>query len=306
MLHATALTGLTPRTFTPAQMAAIGYLARYQGGTFDLYARHLREWFAWCEGQNLDPLTGPTRTHVELYTRHRMTDLGNCVSTISNNMSAIKGFFRFAVIDGLIERNPAEHANVPKVHHDESRLLGLDRLELGNFIATARDLSPQHSSLAHLLSFLGLRVSEACAVQIEDFADTERGHRVLHLVGKGNKPATMPLTAPVIGAMELAQGERTAGPLLVKRKDGTQLDRSNAAAMVATICRHAGITKQISPHSLRHSMITNALDAGVPLRDVQIAARHADPRTTVGYDRARENLDRHAIHALTDYLAGAC
>jgi len=53
-------------------------------------------------------------------------------------------------------------------------------------------------------------------------------------------------------------------------------------------------------------MITNALDAGVPLRDVQIAARHADPRTTVGYDRARENLDRHAIHALTAYLAGAC
>jgi integrase/recombinase XerD len=220
--------------------------------------------------------------------------------------SAIKGFFRFAVIDGLIERNPAEHANVPKVQNNESRLLGLDRLELGNFIATARDLSPQHSALAHLLSFLGLRVSEACAVQIEDFADTERGHRVLHLVGKGNKPATMPLTAPVIGAMELAQGERTAGPLLVKRKDGTQLDRNAAAAMVATICRHAGITKQISPLSLRHSMITNALDAGVPLRDVQITARHADPRTTVGYDRARENLDRHAIHALSDYLTGAC
>lgn len=74
--------------------------------------------------------------------------------------------------------------------------------------------------------------------------------------------------------------------------------------MVTTICRHAGITKHISPHSLRHS-ITNALDAGVPLRDVQIAARHADPRTTVGYDRARENLDRHAVHALTAYLAGA-
>ena len=260
MLHATALTGLTPRTFTPAQMAAIGYLARYQGGrsTFTpaTCASGLPGVKARTSTHSPNP---PARTHVELYTRHRMTDLGNSVSTISNNMSAIKGFFRFAVIDGLIERNPAEHANVPKVHHDESRLLGLDRLELGNFIATARDLSPQHSALAHLLSFLGLRVSEACAVQIEDFADTERGHRVLHLVGKGNKPATMPLTAPVIGAMELAQGERTAGPLLVKRKDGTQLDRSNAAAMVATICRHAGITKQISPHSLRHSMITNAL-----------------------------------------------
>ena len=248
---------------TPAQMALVGFLSRYQGGTQALYARHLRCWFQWCEDQGLDPLTGPIRTHVELYVRHRTIDCGNSVATIRSIMSTIKGYFRFAVIDGLIDRNPAEYAYVPKAQHDESTMLGLDRLELGNFIATARALSPQHSALAHLLSFLGLRVSEACAVQIEDFADTERGHRVLHLVGKGNKPATMPLTVPVIRALELAQGDRTSGPLLTQKKSGRQLDRSCAAAMVATICRHAGITKHISPHSLRHSMVTNAQVRGV-------------------------------------------
>jgi len=57
------------------------------------------------------------------------------------------------------------------------------------------------------------------------------------------------------------------------------------------------IPRHIGPHSLRHAAITNALDAGVPLRDTQILARHADPRTTEHYDRARGNLDRHGVRA---------
>jgi site-specific recombinase XerD len=74
---------------------------------------------------------------------------------------------------------------------------------------------------------------------------------------------------------------------------------------VRKLARRAGITKHISPHSLRHSFITAALDAGVPLRDVQIAARHADPRTTTRCDRARHSLDRHASCIVTAFVAGA-
>ncbi len=67
----------------------------------------------------------------------------------------------------------------------------------------------------------------------------------------------------------------------------------------------AGITKAIGPHTLRHAFITAALDAGVPLRDVQEAASHADPRTTMRYDRARASLDRHATYIVAAYVAGA-
>jgi integrase/recombinase XerD len=63
--------------------------------------------------------------------------------------------------------------------------------------------------------------------------------------------------------------------------------------------------KQVTPHTLRHAFITAALDAGVPLRDVQEAASHADPRTTMRYDRARGSLDRHATYIVAAYLAGA-
>ena len=63
-------------------------------------------------------------------------------------------------------------------------------------------------------------------------------------------------------------------------------------------------TPQARPHSLRHAAITNALGDGVPLRDARILARHADPRTTEHYARARGDLDRHGVHILTAYGAG--
>ena len=71
------------------------------------------------------------------------------------------------------------------------------------------------------------------------------------------------------------------------------------------LARQAGITKRIGPHSLRHAFITAALDAGVPLRDVQEAASHADPRTTMRYDRARQSLDRHATYLVAAFVAEA-
>jgi site-specific recombinase XerD len=83
------------------------------------------------------------------------------------------------------------------------------------------------------------------------------------------------------------------------------MNRHAATRIVRRLAKRAGISKQISPHSLRHSFITAALGAGVPLRDVQNAARHANPRTTTRCDRARNNLDRHASYIVTAFVVGA-
>ena len=225
-------------------------------------------------------------------------------STVTTMMHGVRGFFRFAHIDGLIPSDPAVYARLPKVHRDESRTQGLDRLELIRFLQVAQTISVHHGALAYLLGINALRASEAAAVRIEDYAESLRGHRVLHLVGKGNKPATMPLTVPVLRVLEACRGQRTTGPLILRPISGRPIDRRDAYRMVARIAKAAGIPRHISPHSLRHAAITNALDAGVPLRDAQILARHADPRTTEHYDRARGNLDRHGVHFLTAYVAG--
>jgi len=146
-------------------------------------------------------------------------------SSVNTMMHAARGYFRFAHIDGLISSDPAVYARLPKVHHDESRTQGLDRLELIRFLQVAQTLTVHHGALAYLLGINALRASEAAAARIEDYADTLRGHRVLHLVGKGNKPATMPLTVPVLRVLEACGGQRTCGPLVLRPVSGQPIDR---------------------------------------------------------------------------------
>jgi integrase/recombinase XerD len=265
----TLLLPFQPSSMTSAQLAAVSYLARYSGSTHTLYAAQLRRWFGWCETNGLEPLVGIQRAHVELYIR-QLGESGLMDSSVNTMMHAVRGFFRFAHIDGIIPADPAVYARLPKVHRDESRTQGLDRLELIRFLQVAQTLTVHHGALAYLLGINALRASEAAAVRIEDYADTLRGHRVLHLLGKGNKPATMPLTVPVLRVLEVCRGERTTGPLVLRPVSGKPIDRRDVYRMVQRIAKAARIPRHISPHSLWHAAITNALDAGVPLRDAQI------------------------------------
>jgi site-specific recombinase XerD len=131
---------------------------------------------------------------------------------------------------------------------------------------------------------------------------TERGHRTLLVRRNGGKIVLIPLDRRTVRAVDLAVGERVEGPIFLAAS-GERLDRHGAARIVARTARTAGITKRVTPHTLRHAFITAALDAGVPLRDVQEAASHADPRTTRRYDRARVSLDRHATYIVSAFVA---
>jgi site-specific recombinase XerD len=282
-------------------LAAAGFLARYSGRTRDAYALDLRSFFYWCTSRGV-AVFEMTRPHLELYVRWMEEERGYAPATTARRLSTVVGFYRFAVIDGYLERSPAEYVRRPRVP-EESQVLGLDRMELGALVACARASGPDDAALITLLGLLGLRVSEACHVNIEDMGN-ERGHRTLHVVGKGNKPALIPLPVPVARALDAAAGDRTTGPL-IRTRTGRRMDRNAATRIVKRLARQAGIGHKVGCHALRHSYITAALDAGVPLRDVQIAARHADPRTTTRYDRARGNLDRHANYVVAAFIAGA-
>lgn len=133
MSSSTTLLPFQPATMSTAQLAMVSYLARYGGRTHALYAFELRQWFAWCENNELDPLVGIHRAHVELYIR----SLGGrelMDSSVNTMMQAVRGYFCFAHIDGPIGSDPAVYARLPKVHRDESRTHGLDRLELIRFL----------------------------------------------------------------------------------------------------------------------------------------------------------------------------
>lgn len=187
----------------------------------------------------------------------------------------------------------------PQVHPSNAR--GLDRSGLDVFLFAAEQHDRNHAALAVLLGLNGLRVSEACATSVEALG-FERGHRTLGIVGKGNKPAMIPLVPRTARTVDLAVGDRCEGPML-RRRDGQRLDRRTAHRWVRSIGKRAGLGT-VHPHMLRAAFIMAALDAGVPLRDVQIAAHHADPRTTTIYDRRRQNSDRHAAYVIVAFVAG--
>ena len=283
--------------FDEAQLAAAAFLARYSGRTLDAYRHDLRAFFQWASDNQLLVLNA-TRPHIELY-RVAMEERGLAASTIDRRLSTVCGFYRFAHIDGRIASNPAQYVRRPKVPPSEGH--GMDRAELGTFLFTAERFDRDHAALAVLLGLNGLRVSEACGTNIEDLA-VQRGHRTLRILGKGNKPATIPLVPRTARTIDLVVGERHEGPIL-RRKDGQRLDRRTAHRWVRSIGKRAGLGV-VHPHMLRAGFIMAALDAGVPLRDVQIAARHADPRTTTIYERRRENFDRHAAYVVVAFVAG--
>jgi hypothetical protein len=145
-----------PATMSTARLAAVSYLARYAGRTHVLYSFQLRQWFAWCEGNGLDPLVGIQRAHVELYIR-QLGDRALIDSSVVTSMHAVRGYFRFAHIDGLIPADPAVYARLPKVHRDESRTQGLDRLELIRFLQVAQTITVHQGALAVLLGINALR-----------------------------------------------------------------------------------------------------------------------------------------------------
>lgn len=293
----TALAGPSIRPLDEAEVAAAAFLARYSGRTLEAYGYDLRTYFQWASDLGLEVLKA-TRPHIELY-RSSLEQRGLAASTIDRRLSTITGYYRFAHIDGRIASNPAQYVRRPTVHPTEGH--GMDRGELGAFLFTAERYDAAHAALAVLLGLNGLRVSEACSTNIEDLG-FERGHRTLRILGKGNKPALIPLVPRTARTVDLAVAERRDGPIL-RRHDGQRLDRRTAHRWVRSIGKRAGLG-HVHPHMLRAAFVMAALDAGAPLRDVQIAARHADPRTTTVYDRRRSNFDRHAAYVVVSFITG--
>jgi integrase len=187
-------------------------------------------------------------------------------------------------------RDPAWSARAMTAILTASPRVDTEQERLGALLVAAGLGPPADHALISLLVLNGLRVPEATGANIEALG-VERGHRTLVITRKGGKVVTIPLAPRTARAIDLAVGERSEGPVFLAA-DARRLDRHGAAQIVRRLARRAGITKQVGPHTLRHAFITAALDAGVPLRDVQEAASHADPRTTMRYDRARTSLDR--------------
>jgi integrase/recombinase XerD len=303
MDHTLAVPGIDP--MAPHLLAAYAFLSNYENeGTRKGYATDLRIYFTWCaDTMGIDPLAAQ-RLHVQLFVRYLAGDRGYQPSGIQRTMTAVRMFYKNARLDGYLTGTPTEGVKTPKVIDDPTKKTHLDRWEWSALLKTAQEASPRDLAMVHLLSTIGMRVGAVCAVDIEDITTTNAGYRVLHTIGKGGVASLKALPIPVAQAVDAARGDRTDGPLLLRR-NGTRMTRRSAGWRIDWLAKKAGIAKHLYPHALRVTHVTMALKSGVELHVVQRGVDHADPRTTMRYNALDVPVEGQASHTLSALLAAS-
>jgi integrase/recombinase XerD len=283
------------------RLAAAAYLRRFKGSSREHTESDLRCYLTWCAEHGIDPLA-VRRADLELYIRWMQELRRLRPSTVSRRFSVAAGFYRTCVIDGVLEHSPAEHVRRPSVP-PESPTLGFTHLQFEALLTAARESANRYDfALVAMLGLLGLRSFEATGADIGDLGE-EQVTGSFACAGRAAKSSLVPLPPAVGRAIDRAVADRTRGPVLLNSR-GARMDRYAATRRLRRFAETAGIqVGRAQPHMLRHTFVTTMLEAGVDLRDVQIAARHADPRTTMRYDRAGQNLDRHPNYILGAFMA---
>lgn len=285
-----------------------GQLAPRTRRVYTLDARHFA---AWLSARDLD-LARAKRTDIIQYRRHLAESYAK--STAARMLVVARRILAEAVLRGDLSHNPAADVRGFATGDNETPHTALTRVqarEMLGAIDRATQDGQRDYALIMLLLRTGLRRSEASALDIGDIR-REQGHvtvTVRH--GKGDKRRTAKLPVDVHRAITdylAACGRSRSGPakaLFIRFRSGpggyarpteTRLGEKGIEAIVKARAAAIGVT--LTPHGLRASFVTLALEGGASLHQVQYAAGHADPRTTERYQKRKVNLDDNAV----DYL----
>lgn len=277
------------------------------------YRRDLASWLTWCRDSGVHPLRARIM-NVDQWIARQQQD-GAARRSIARRVSVAASWYRYLIIntaeddEPLITHNPAKTDARPSVDRDHSPTVGLSRAEADRLIAAADADSLRSSAVIRLMLTNATRCDVICTADIASLSH-DRGHRVITVRVKGDRLKRDPVPPPTARAIDAylsSRGNPEAGPLFATRT-GRHLAEPYLFRLVRRLAAAADIPAagRLSPHSLRHTAITEALEATHDLRKAQDLAGHADPRTTRLYDLRRGQLDGHAAYVLaTRYGTGA-
>jgi integrase/recombinase XerC len=264
--------------------AFLAYLAAERGAsphTLRSYAADLAEFSAFARAEGTASIrgadTGLVRAWLVRLHRRRLAR-----SSIARKLAAVRSCLSFLARRGIVTANPARQIRTPRVPRrlpsflpkDESKEL-LDGLSAGG-AAGRRD-----RALVELLYASGLRVAECCGLDLDDL---DRRRATVRVLGKGERERVVPVGEAALGALDdyLAVRGEGSGPLFRNVRGGRLTTRS-AHRIVRRLARAAGITRRVSPHTLRHTFATHMLGEGADLRLIQELLGHRRLSTTQRY-----------------------
>ena len=252
--------------------------------TVEAYLRDLRRFGEFALGRGVKEPGAISRAHLRDFI-FLLKDLGLSPATIRRAVSSLRTYFAFLIGEGKVTDDPSDRLESPKRWHTLPEVLSVAEMErLLAAPAIDQPLAWRDRALLELAYGAGLRVSELCGLGLTDLLLPDSLVRVF---GKGSKERLVPLGRSVIGALsvylhqlrpELDRGSSGGRVLLNVR--GEPLSRMGAWGIVKKSAERAGITKRVTPHTLRHSFATHLLEGGADLRAVQEMLGHADLSTT--------------------------
>ncbi|HEY1951935.1 MAG TPA: site-specific tyrosine recombinase XerD [Gemmatimonadaceae bacterium] len=230
---------------------------------------------------------------------YHLKDLGLAPASIRRNISAVRTYFKFLLSEGHIVRDPSERLETPKRWRTLPEVLGVEEIEkLLSAPSLDEPLAFRDRAMLELAYGAGLRVSEWISLSVRDVMLQDHLVRVF---GKGAKERLVPIGRRAIGAIaiylrelrpKLEKGEGKG--ILFLNSRGEPLSRMGAWKILRKYVDQVGITKPVSPHTLRHSFATHLLEGGADLRAVQEMLGHVDISTTQIYT----HVDREYLHSV--------
>ena len=219
---------------------------------------------------------------------YHLKDIGLAPASIRRNVSAVRTYFRFLLADGTVARDPSERLETPKRWRTLPEVLTIDEISRLLAAPTLDDpLAFRDRAMLELAYGAGLRVSEWITLGARDVLLDQQMVRVF---GKGSKERLVPIGRSAVGALAVyvrelrPKLEHGAGKgVLFLNARGLPLTRMGAWKILRRYVERAGITKHVSPHTLRHSFATHLLEGGADLRAVQEMLGHVDISTTQIY-----------------------
>ncbi len=218
-------------------------------------------------------------------------------ASVARAVIAVRSLHRFAAAEGLTNEDPARSIRPPKPPRRLPKALSLEQVQTMLSVPPVdTDVGVRDAALLELLYGTGLRISEAVALDVDDayrLLQTQAGEHApgLRVLGKGSKERIVPVGTYARTALDAylvrgrpaltASGRGT--PALFVNTRGGRLSRQSAWAILRSVAEQAGITAEVSPHTLRHSYATHLLDGGADIRVVQELLGHASVTTTQIY-----------------------
>lgn len=260
--------------------------------TVAAYRRDLARYTGFLADRGVTDLDDVTPVDVTEFVRYLSATQAR--SSVARQVVSVRTLHRFAAAEGLAPGNPAVDVSPPKLTQRLPKALTVDEVTRMLDAPDRDDLvGLRDAALLELLYGTGARVSEVCGLDVDEvsaaLADRDAG---LLLRGKGGKERMVPLGSYAATAVEaylvrarpaLAAAAARHDPALLLNQRGRRLSRQSAWAVLQQAARAAGLTVEVSPHSLRHSFATHLLDGGADLRAVQELLGHASVATTQIY-----------------------